>query len=182
MTRPYRLFFVLPFVLMAQSPLQDPLYKRLQRLYFLSAQNATYLKAFEDTLQILIQRYGPYPSLQMYRYGGLALKARYSSNLLEKKDYLYTAMASMDAQVARTPQDIEVRFIRGSFYYYLPFFLGKRKAAQDDIHTLAHLLEAQSQELIRLYDREVLRAMVEFLAQTGWVEEERVRRLRRLYS
>ncbi len=178
----WTLFFVLPPVLMSQTPHQDPLYKRLQRLYFLSAQNATYLKPFEDTLQLLVTRYGPYPTIQMYRYGALALKARYSPNLLEKKDYLYTAIAGMDAQVARTPNDPEVRFIRGSFYYYLPFFLGKRKAAQDDIRTLSTLLETQAQELTQLYEKEVLRAMTEFIAQTGWVEEERTEKLRKLYN
>jgi len=177
---PYRLL-ILPPLLMSQTPHHDPMYKRLQRLYFLSAQSETYLKAFEDTLQLLIQRYGPYPGLQMYRYGGLALKARYSSNLIEKKNYLFTAMASMDAQVDRTPNDIEVRFIRGSFYYYLPFFLGKRKSAQEDIKIIAQLLQSQSSTLKALYDEEVLQAIVEFLDQTGWISEEQIREIRRLY-
>ena len=180
MPLPYRHLFILPLLLMSQTPHYDPLYKRLQRLYFLSAQNETYLPAFEDTLQLLIQRYGPYPSLQMYRYGSLALKARYSSNLIEKKNYLFTAIASMDAQVARTPDDIEVRFIRGSFYYYLPFFLGKRKSAQEDINAIAQILQSQSSMLKALYDREVLQAIVEFLDQTGWVSEERIREIRRV--
>ena len=174
------LLFILPLLLMSQTPHHDPLYKRLQRLYFLSAQSKTYLPAFEDTLQLLIQRYGPYPSLQMYRYGALALKARYSNDLIEKKNYLFTAMASMDAQVARTPDDIEVRFIRGSFYYYLPFFLGKRKSAQEDIHAIAQILQSQSSTLKALYDKEVLQAIVEFLDQTGWVPEEQVRAIRRV--
>lgn len=176
------LYFVLPLALMSQTPHHDPLYKRLQRLYLLSVQNATYLQPFEDTLQILAARYGPYPTIQMYRYGALALKARYATNLLEKKDYLYAAIASMDAQVARTPNDPEVRFIRGSFYYYLPSFLGKRKAAQDDIQTLVTLLETQTQDLTQLYDKEVLRAMVDFIAQTGWVEETRIEKLRQRYN
>ncbi len=175
------LLFILPLLLMSQTPHHDPLYKRLQRLYFLSAQSETYLQAFEDTLELLIRRYGPYPSLQMYRYGGLALKARYNSNLIEKKNYLFTAIASMDAQVARTPNDIEVRFIRGAFYYYLPFFLGKRKSAQEDIQTITQLLQSQSSTLKALYDGEVLGAIVEFLAQTGWVAEEQIREIRRLY-
>ncbi len=174
------LYFVLPLTLMSQTPHHDPLYKRLQRLYLLSVQNATYLQPFEDTLQILTARYGTYPTIQMYRYGALALKARYATNLLEKKDYLYAAIASMDAQAARTPNDPEVRFIRGSFYYYLPFFLGKRKAAQDDIQTLVTLLETQ--DLTQLYDKEVLRAMVDFIAQTGWVEETRIKKLRQRYN
>jgi hypothetical protein len=117
------LYFVLPLALMSQTPHYAPLYKRLQRLYFLSVQNATYLQPFEGTLQILAARYSPYPTIQMYRYGALALKARYATNLLKKKDYLYTAIASMDAQVARTPNDPEVRFLRGSLYYYHPLLL-----------------------------------------------------------
>ncbi len=174
--------FTLPVMLMAQTPHSDPDYKRLQRLYFLSAQNSTYLPAFEDTLQLLLRRYGPYPSLQMYRYGALALKARYTSNLMQKKDYLYTAMASMDAQVSRTPDDIEVRFLRGSFYYYLPFFLGKRKDAREDIEAISRLLESQPAKLKELYDREVLQAITEFLSQTGWIEEERANTIRQLYQ
>jgi len=178
----YKMLWALLVLPMDPNPLHDPVYKRLQRLYFLSAQNASYFQAFEDTLQLLIRRYGPYPSLQMYRYGALALKARYTSNLLEKKDYLYSAIASMDAQVKRTPNDLEVRFIRGSFYYYLPFFLGKRKAAQEDVKAMVRLLQDQSATLKTLYDKEVLQAIVEFLAQTDWVEKEEIDKLRRLYT
>jgi hypothetical protein len=64
------LYFVLPLALMSQTPHYDPLYKRLQRLYFLSVQNATYLQPFEDTLQILAARYGPYPTIQLPPYKG----------------------------------------------------------------------------------------------------------------
>jgi hypothetical protein len=180
---PWLLLVFYPF-LMGQSatPHRDPLYERLQTLYFLAAQSENYLPAFEDTLQLLIRRYGAYPSLQMYRYGALALKARYATGLIDKKNYLFTAIESMDAQVQRTPDDLEVRFIRGSFYYYLPAFLGKRSEARADVQALVRLLETQAPQLKALYTSKVLQAVVEFLAKTGWVSPETVQKLRQLYT
>ncbi len=160
----------------------DSAYHRLQKLYFLAAQSENYLQSFETLLGELIRQYGPLPNLQMYRYGGLALKARYVSNLIDKKNYLFTAIASMDAQVSRTPDDIEIRFIRGSFYYYLPFFLGKGATAREDIRTIAYLLESQVSMLKSRYTSESLRAIIAFLAQTGWVDKRTVEALRQQYN
>lgn len=178
----WRWAFVWLGYMSAQTIYADSSYYRLQELYFLAAQSEAYLAPFEALLDSFIRQYGPLPSLQMYRYGALALKAKYASNLIEKKNYLFTAIASMDAQVARSPSDLEVRFIRGSFYYYLPFFLGKKQAAREDIQTIAHLLQTQPTALKTQFRIEVLRAMVEFLAQTGWLEASLIRTLRNQYT
>lgn len=165
----------------AQDFYSDTLYWRLQRLYFLSVGSSSYLPQAEASLAPLIQRYGPQPVLQMYKYGILALKARYESNLLRKRDYLFESMAKMDAQVERTPDDPEVRFLRGSFYYYLPGFLGKKREAQADVAAIAQLL-LQNPDLYRArYQPKVLEAIVGFLESTGWVEASLIQKLQRAY-
>lgn len=165
----------------AQSLYPDTLYHRLQRLYFLSVESEAYLPQTERVAEQLIQRYGPIPPLQMYKYGILALKARYEINLLRKRNYLYESMAKMDAQVQRTPDDPEVRFLRGSFYYYLPGFLGKKTAARSDIAAIAQLL-LQNPELYRSrYQPKVLESIIGFLESTGWVERDAIQKLRRAY-
>ncbi|MCX7605695.1 MAG: hypothetical protein N2170_00310 [Bacteroidia bacterium] len=168
--------------LLAQDFYQDTLYQRAQKVYFLAVQSERYLPLAETLFHTLIHRYGPQPALQMYTYGITALKARYALNPLKKREYLYQAFAQMDAQVQRTPHDVEVRFLRGSFYYYLPFFLGKRSAAQDDIRTLTRLLLSQPEVYKKRYQEEVLRAIVGFLQRTGWIEEEMIDRLRTVYE
>ncbi|MCS7189532.1 MAG: hypothetical protein RMJ66_08470 [Bacteroidia bacterium] len=166
---------------LAQSFYEDSLYLRGQKLYFLSTQSEKYLQETERVFEMLIRRYGPHPPLQMYLYGITALKARYASNLLKKREYLFTAIAQMDAQVERTPDDIEVRFIRGSFYYYLPFFLGKRKFAQSDLKSVASLLLRYPDQYTKRYSGEVLRAIVSFLRETEWLEEEQLAQLEKIY-
>lgn len=166
----------------AQSLYPDTLYHRLQRLYFLSVQSKAYLPQTEQAAEQLIQRYGPLPPLQMYKYGILALKARYETNLLRKRDYLFESMTKMDAQVERTPDDPEVRFLRGSFYYYLPSFLGKKNAARADISAIANLLLKNPLLYRERYQPQVLQAIVGFIAETDWVEESVVQELRRTYS
>jgi hypothetical protein len=160
----------------------DTLYIQAQRWYFQAVQSEDYLPRAESAFQTLVRRYGPQPCLQMYLYGITALKARYALNLLKKRDYFFQAVAQMDAQVARTPEDVEVRFLRGSFYYYLPSFLGKRQAAQEDIQTVARLLLAKPDQMRNLYQPEVLRAIVGFLAQTKWIPADALEQLRQLYG
>ncbi len=165
----------------AQSLYPDTLYHRLQRLYFLSVESKAYLPQTEQVAEQLIQRYGPLPPLQMYKYGILALKARYESNLLRKRDYLYESMAKMDALVERTPDDPEIRFLRGTYYYYIPSFFGKKNVARSDIAAIAQLL-LQNPELYRSrYQPKVLEAIIGFLESTGWVERDAIQKLRRAY-
>lgn len=62
----------------------------------------------------------------MYKYGILALKARYESNLLRKRNYLYESMAKMDAQVQRTLMTRRCGFCGGRFTITYPASWVKR--------------------------------------------------------
>lgn len=166
----------------AQSFYADLLYRQAQRLYFQAVQEEKYMPQAEAAVQTLLRRYGPEPPLQMYLYGLTALKARYAWNPLDKGRYFRQAVAQMDAQVARTPDDVEVRFLRGSFYYYLPAFLGKREAARQDLATVASLLQAHPDLYRTRYSPEVLQAIVGFLRQSGWIPKEQMQRLEVLYA
>lgn len=172
-------------VLHAQAPedfYADSAYRRAQKLYFLAVQSEQYMPEAEKAFHALIQRYGPQAPLQMYLYGLTALKARYSLNPLRKRDYFYEAVSQMDAAVRQHPDDVELRFLRGSFYYYLPFFMGKRKEAEDDLRTLTRLLLNNPELYRKRYASEVLGAIISFLEQSGWIQEKEVMQLRRLYD
>ncbi|MEN3040336.1 MAG: hypothetical protein ABDH66_02190 [Bacteroidia bacterium] len=160
----------------------DPAYRQAQKLYFFAVQSEVFLSDAENAFKNLIRKYGPHPALQIYLSGITALKARYTFNPFDKKDYFFQAVDEMDAIVKQYPQEPEVRFIRGSFYYYLPFFLGKRKEARDDLTTLTSLLLRNAELYKRRYSSEVLRAIISFLEQTGWVAEGDIAQLRRLYA
>ncbi|RMF49125.1 MAG: hypothetical protein D6750_06565 [Bacteroidetes bacterium] len=166
----------------AQSFYSDSLYRQAQRWYFLAVQEESYLPRAEAAFHALIRRYGPQSPLQMYLYGLLALKARYAWNPLKKGEYFRQAVASMDALVARSPDDPEVRFLRGTFYYYLPAFLGKREAARQDLAAVANLLQAQPHLYRTRYSAEVLRAILGFLRQSGWIPPDQLQTLESLYS
>lgn len=179
--------FVFVFV-MAPLPAQshrdfyaDTAYHRAQKLYFLAVQSEEYMEEAEKAFQALIRRYGPQPPLQMYLYGLTALKARYALNPLRKKDYFFQAVSQMDAAVRQYPEDVEVRFLRGSFYYYLPFFMGKRKEAEEDLRTLTRLLLKNPDLYRKRYTTEVLRAIVHFLDQVSWLDAKDKAQLKRLY-
>ncbi|MCS6895099.1 MAG: hypothetical protein NZZ60_02970 [Bacteroidia bacterium] len=160
----------------------DPAYKHAQKLYFLASQSEAYMGDAENAFKNLIRKYGARPPLQMYLSGITALKARYAINPFAKRDYFFQAESQMDAIVKQNPSDPEVRFIRGSFYYYLPFFFGKRQDARDDLYTLTDLLLKNSELYQRRYSSEALRAIIGFLQQTGWIAERDMVRLRRLYA
>ncbi|MCS7296740.1 MAG: hypothetical protein RMK19_00730 [Bacteroidia bacterium] len=160
----------------------DTAYRRAQKLYFLAVQSEEYLEEAEKAFQSLISRYGRQDPLLMYLHGLTALKARYALNPLKKRDYFYEAVRQMDAIVQKTPNDVEIRFLRGSFYYYLPFFLGKRAQAEEDLRTLTLLLLKNVDTYRKRYSYEALKAIIGFLEQSRWIEDEKIKKIKEIYT
>ncbi|MCS7161997.1 MAG: hypothetical protein NZ958_01530 [Bacteroidia bacterium] len=160
----------------------DTAYTQAQRLYFAAVQAETYVDKAVAAFQTLKRRYGEVPVIQAYLYGLLALQARYAFNPFKKAAYFQQAVAGLDSLVNRYPSDPEVRFLRGTFYFYLPSFLGKRAEAQKDISELTDLLLRYSPAYRAKYHPEILKAIIDFLAGTGWVAKEKIAALRKLYG
>ncbi|MEN2993250.1 MAG: hypothetical protein ABDH91_06825 [Bacteroidia bacterium] len=160
----------------------DAAYTQAQRLYFAAVQSETYVDTAVAAFQALKRRYGEMPTIQAYLCGLLALRARYALNPFKKAAYFQQAVAGLDSLVNRYPSDPEVRFLRGTFYFYLPGFLGKRAEAQKDIADLTDLLLRHTLAYRAKYHPEVLKAIIDFLAGTGWVAKEKIAALRKLYG
>ena len=64
------------------------------------------------------------------------LKAAHAP-LLEKSGLAHQGLAYEDKAVAQTPNDLEVRFLRGVTCYRLPKFMGHSETASSDLAYVA---------------------------------------------
>ena len=72
-----------------------------------------------------------------YRGGCTMLEAARAPLPWDKGRLARQGLTMLDDAVARSPQDPEVRFVRGMTSYHLPRFFGRERVAADDLATVA---------------------------------------------
>ena len=85
---------------------------------------------------------------EVVAYSGAAdlLAASRAFLLWDKASLANRGLAAQDRAVAMAPQDLEVRFLRGVTNVQLPFFLGRRQLAIDDLAAVARVAEQAASE------------------------------------
>ena len=85
---------------------------------------------------------------EVVAYSGAAdlLAASRAFFLWDKASLAHQGLAAQDRAVAMAPQDMEVRFLRGVTNYQLPFLLGRRQLAVDDLAVVAGVAERAARE------------------------------------
>ncbi|MGQ9863889.1 MAG: hypothetical protein ACUVRD_05355 [Bacteroidia bacterium] len=160
---------------------RDPIYKEARYAYYQAVEKKEFLPRAEYLWKKLEDSYGPLPTIQAYKFCLDALKARYSWLPWEKAKYFRSATEGLDWLVDRNPQEPEIRFLRGSFYYYVgvifPSF--REKACQDMRVITQHLLNS-FEALKEKYGQQAVYAMRDFILQSGCVSSQELTRLRKL--
>lgn len=95
----------------------------------------------------------------------------YEENIAEDTDYLsglaFESMDYMDKAVTLTPNDTELRLVRGIFGIMFPFFLGKHDQGVEDLEFVANNTASEAEKTDALYylgvarQREALRYWIE---------------------
>lgn len=160
---------------------KDPLYFQARRLYYEAVEKKESLPQAQLLWKKLESSYGPLPTIQAYNFCLDALKARYSWSPLEKAKYFRRATEGLDRLVAQNPQDPEIRFLRGSFYYYIgAIFSSFREKACQDMQVLTQHLLSSFEDLKEKYGQQATHAMRDFVLRSGCVPAHEVARLRKL--
>ncbi|MDX2197088.1 MAG: hypothetical protein NW207_11800 [Cytophagales bacterium] len=107
----------------------------------ISYYKAVQSEAHTDTLISIITKLQHKNYIQSAYLAGLyALKAKHHSNPYQKIKYLQKANEDIKPIVILHPDDMEVRFIRLSYQYYVPRFLGFSAHLQDDTQAIARAI------------------------------------------
>ena len=103
--------------------------KTLRMQYYQAVNNS---EQTDLLLELLQSRNDNNPLTKAYIGSLVALKAKHNLNPFKKLEYLKQAETIMEEAVSLAPQDIEIRFLRFSYQYYVPRFLGFSNHLQQD--------------------------------------------------
>ncbi len=111
----------------------------------------TFYKAVEDEDQVDVlleqiqirfsENLAIYPPIVLAYYGAAeTLIAKHSYNPYKKWKYLKDGLEKIEKAINKSPNSLEIRFIRFSILHYIPSFLGYSKEREEDLSIIYHLL------------------------------------------
>ncbi len=150
----------------------------------------TFYKAVEDENKLLeltryfeqhySKNYDAYPPLILAYYGGAeALKAKYAFNPFSKLSYLNTSLEYLADAINKSPQNLEIRFLRYSILVHLPGILGYGKEEMDDQKMILNLLETKNYGGL---SKDIYTGIIEFMIEKGVLSPEELKQLKILYT
>lgn len=123
----------------------------------------------------------PKPSPVILAYVGSleALRAKHALNPYYKIQYLKEADQTMRKAVQIDPENIEIRFLRYSYQYYVPEFLGYSEEKKEDIGVIVAQINALN---FSSQDKDLVKNMIGFLAETKAVPTKEIGKLNALLA
>ncbi len=124
--------------------------------------------------------YSSYSPLILAYYGGIqTLKAKHAFNPVSKLSHLIYGLSRLEEAVAKSPENLEIRFMRFSILDHVPGFLGyseEREADRDKICQLLIKKNYSSQ------DQEIQRGIAEYMIDSGRLSNVQENGIRELIS
>ncbi|MCS7074598.1 MAG: hypothetical protein NZ108_09040 [Bacteroidia bacterium] len=135
----------------------------LGRLYFYaSVEDESYLSKAEILFQRLLSDSELSYTAKMYQATLLTLKAKHAFWPQDKFKYCNQGLELMDKIVQIAPNQLEIRFLRASTCFYLPFFFNRKQQAIADFKVILTLLP----KAIGQYPNSLLNNICSFLRET----------------
>jgi hypothetical protein len=107
-----------------------------------------------------------------------AIRAKNALWPMDKWTIANSALAKMDQVVEANPENIEVRFIRASTCYYLPFFFNRKDQVKSDFILLAHLIPVGYTS----YPSHLIRNISSFILKSNYLPEKNAVSLRQFLA
>jgi phytoene synthase len=156
--------------------------ERLRLLHALSVQDESLLaKAREARVEAeKVARTAPdagkWASVLLAYRGALeVVEARHAFWPRARMEPLRRGLPLLDTAVRRNPGNAEIRYLRLTSSYYLPFFLGRKWSVREDFSALAELLPSVRGE----FPAEWYVAIADFVLENGEIDKRDRERLRR---
>ena len=117
----------------------------LRTLYFLSVADEKWLPRAESALGWLASRRRiPSDLVDAYRGAFEVVRAKHGLWPPGKLDALKRGQPLLDGAVKRSPDQVEIRYLRLMSCYYLPFFFGPSWSVREDLDALSRILPQAS--------------------------------------
>jgi hypothetical protein len=121
---------------------------------------------------------GSWPPVIRAYYAALeGLRGKHASRLFDKAGHVLKAISLMRNLPEANPRNIEILFLRFSFFYQVPPFFGVHSTVAPDLVTLIRLLEDGGHDEL---PREIQRDIVVYLLGCGQADRQQLDRLQRL--
>jgi len=147
-------FLFLPFSVLANDLPQ------IRKEYYAAVNNA---KASEKLYDELRAKGSSDPLVMAYYGSAQALRARHAFNPYHKLAYLKSGFRTLESAVIKSPDNLEIRFLRFSLEHYIPSFLGYSKHLESDKKKIVELAKRKE---FGTMDRALLLNMLSFLKET----------------
>jgi len=135
-----KLFLLLIIAALPFNMLQAYDLKQLRLEFYAAVKDET---AAESLYTRLKKEKSPDPLLQAYFGSVEALRAKHSFNPYNKIAYLKRGSQTLGKAVTRSPDNLEIRFLRFSLEHYVPAFLGYSKNLAADREKIVDLIRKQ---------------------------------------
>jgi hypothetical protein len=109
------------------------------------------------------------PLMLAYFGSAQALKARFAWNPYNKLSYLSEGLKTLKTAVSKSPDDLEIRFLRFTLVHYLPAFLGYGEILIDDRKKIVQLV---SKKHFGSVDKILLKNLINFMESSKRCSEQ----------
>ncbi|MEJ6980628.1 hypothetical protein WG906_09225 [Pedobacter sp. P351] len=120
-------------------------------------------KAADRFYQSLKSQNSSEPIVMAYFGSAQAIRARHAFNPYNKISYLKSGLKTLEAAVSKSPDNLEIRFLRFSLEHYIPAFLGYSKHLEADKRKI---IELAKQKKFGAMDKPLLLNLVGFMKET----------------
>jgi hypothetical protein len=107
-----------------------------------------------------------------------ALRAKNATWPMDKWNLANKALSDMDKVVERYPNNIEIRFIRASTCYYLPFFFNRKDQVKSDFLILVNQLSTKENK----YPVSLLKSICLFIMNSQYLEAPYIASLKNYFN
>lgn len=156
-----KLFFLLLFAALPFNMLLAYDLKQLRQEFYTAVKDEA---AAERLYNRLKEEKSPDPLLQAYFGSVEALRAKHAFNPYNKIAYLKRGSKTLGKAVSRSPDNLEIRFLRFSLEHYVPAFLGYSKNLAADRKKIVELIRNKQTDGI---SGGLLKNIVAFMKESG---------------
>ena len=132
----------------------------IRKDYILAVKNE---KAADRLYQSLKDKDLSAPIILAYFGSAQAIRARHAFNPYNKIAFLKSGLTTLEKAVSKSPDNLEIRYLRFSLEHYIPAFLGFSKHLEEDKRMIINLTK---QKKFGLMDKALLLNLRNFMKET----------------
>lgn len=143
-----------------------PVLEKIRFVYYEAVENENKIEELE---KIIVNNYSTdltnYPSIILAYWGAVdALKAKHAFWPFTKLSLLNKSMELMGEALNKSPDDLEIRFMRFSILHFIPSILGYGEERDSDMEKITELIKDNNTGSL---DPSMQKGIIEFLIESG---------------